>query len=58
LVLTLYLVALHCVESGMLRGRPFGGVMTLINKNLRKNTATIHCYERLIVIKVANYLCV
>jgi len=24
------------VLSGMLRGRPFGGVMTLINKNLRK----------------------
>jgi len=22
---------LSCVESGMLRGRPFGGVMTLVN---------------------------
>jgi len=46
----------NCVESGMLRGRPFGGVMTLINKNLRKNTTTIHCDERLVVIKVVNYL--
>ena len=26
----------NCVESGMLRDRPFGGVMTVINKNLRK----------------------
>jgi len=26
-----------CTESGFLRRRPFGGVMSLINKNLRKN---------------------
>ena len=28
---------MKCVESGMLTGRPFGGVVTLINNNLRKN---------------------
>ena len=48
----------NCVESGMLRGRPFGGVMTLINKKVRKNTITIHCEERFVVIKVFNILLV
>jgi len=45
-----------CLESGMLRGRPFGGVMTLINKKLRKNTVTVHCEERFVIIKVFNCL--
>ena len=27
---------LGCVESGMLRGRPFGEVITLVNNKLRK----------------------
>ena len=44
-----------CLESGMLRGRPFGGVMVLINENLRRHTTTIHCEERLAVIKVYNF---
>jgi len=34
-----------CVEVGMLRGRPFGGVLTLINKDLRRFVETIHCEE-------------
>jgi len=46
----------NCVESGMLRGRPFGGVMTLVNKKLRKNTITIHCDERFVIVKVFNSL--
>ena len=46
----------HCIESGMLRGRPYGGVMILIIKNLRKNTTTIFCEERFVVVKIFNYL--
>ena len=34
----------------MLRGRPFGGVMTLVNKKLRKFTTTIHCDERFVLL--------
>ena len=44
------------VETGMLRGRPFGGVITLINNALRKKTKTIHCTDRYVVTRVANYL--
>ena len=40
----------------MLRGRPFGGVMILIKKALRKYTTTIHCDARFVIIKVYNYL--
>ena len=47
-----------CVEAGMLRGRPFGGVITLINKNLRKFVETIHCDERYVIIRLANYIIV
>jgi len=45
-----------CLQSGMLRGRPFGGVMCLIHKKLRKDTVLVHCDERYSVIKVFNYL--
>ena len=34
-----------CLESGMLRGRSYGGVMTLIKKSLRKVATTIYCEE-------------
>jgi len=44
------------IESGIIRGRPFGGLMTLIKKELRNLMQTIHCEERFIVVKVANYL--
>ena len=40
------------VDAGVLRGRPYGGVMTLIKKDLRNVTTTIHCEERFVVIKV------
>ena len=45
-----------CLESGLLRGRPYGGVMTLINNNLRKHTVVVHCEERFVIVKVFNYL--
>jgi len=37
------------VECGMLLGRPFGGVMTLIKKSLRKNTETVYCSDRYVI---------
>ena len=47
-----------CLESGLLRGRPYGGVMTLISNRLRKHTVTVHCDERFVIIKIYNYLIV
>ena len=43
------------VDFGMLRGRPYGGVMMLIRNELQRLTETIHCDERYVVIRVANY---
>ena len=40
-----------CLESGMLRGRPFGGVMTLVSKALLSNTSAVHCDERFNIVK-------
>ena len=44
------------VESGMLRGRPFGGVMMLIKNNLRKHTETVKCDDRYIIVRIGNLL--
>ena len=44
----------NTVESGMLRGRPFGGVICLIKKDLRKITRTIHCSDRYSIVKVGD----
>jgi len=44
------------VESGMLRGRPFGGLMNLVKNDLRNVTQTIHSEERFTIVKLANYL--
>ena len=44
------------VESGVLRGRPFGGVSILINNNIRYLCKTITCSERYAIVKVANYI--
>ena len=48
----------NCLETGMLRGRPFGGVVTLIKKKYRSCTQSIYCDERFVVIRFANYLIV
>jgi len=42
----------------MLRGRPFGGVMTMIRNELRAVTETVLCDERYVVVRVANCLIV
>jgi len=45
------------VEAGMLRGGPYGGVMTLIKKFLGKvATMMIHCEDRSVVVKILNCL--
>ena len=44
------------IESEIIRGRPFGGLMTLIKKEFRNLMQTIHCEERFTVVKLANYL--
>ena len=44
------------VESGPLRGRPFGGLMCLVNNSLRDITQTIHCSDRFIILRIANFL--
>jgi len=46
------------VDTSMLRGRPFGGAILLINKRLRSITQTIHCDERYAIVKVGNTLLV
>ena len=46
------------IESGLLRGRPFGGVSILINNNIRYLCKTITCSERYAIVKVANYIIV
>jgi len=46
------------VETGILRGRPFGGVLTMIHNSLRKITETIFCSERFAIIKIANIIIV
>ena len=44
------------VESGMLRGRPFGGVMTLIRNDLRSVTETVIADDRFVIIRIAKYI--
>jgi len=46
------------VQSGVLMDRPFGGVVSLVNKKLRHVTETVCYRERYTVIKVINYLIV
>jgi len=45
-----------CLDSGMLCGRPYGSIMTLVKKGLRKVSTTIYCEERFYVVKVLNCL--
>jgi len=48
----------NCLQTGMLRGRPFGGVITLVKKAFRSYTQSVHCDERFVVIRLANYVIV
>jgi len=42
------------LESGILRGRPYGGIMIMIKNNLRPFTETIYCSERYAIIRIGN----
>jgi len=44
------------VESGILYGRPFGGVMTLIKVSLRPYTQLIYTSDRCTIIKLLDYI--
>ncbi len=44
------------VESGLLKGRPFGGIMIMIKHDLRKFTETIYCTDRCAIVRVADVL--
>ena len=46
----------NAVDIGMLYGRPFGGVMTLIKRSLRTVTETIFSSDRFLIIKVGDCL--
>ena len=46
----------NSVQSGILYGRPYGGVITLISRNLRKVTETLYCSDRFTIIRIADYL--
>ena len=45
-----------CVAQGVLRGRPFGGVMTLVNRKLQNITRVVCAEERYVVVTVGNIL--
>lgn len=45
-----------CVESGVLHGRPFGGVMTLVHKKWLRCTELVCATDRYVVVIVGNLL--
>ena len=45
-----------CVERGILHGRPFGGVMTLVNKKLQKHAKIVCAADRNVLVSVGNLL--
>ena len=47
-----------CIESGVVRGRPYGGVMTLVHKSLQKCTQIVCSDERFVIVIVGNVLIV
>jgi len=45
-----------CVENGILRGRPFGGVMTLVKKKLQKHSKIVCAADRYVIVSVGDLL--
>jgi exonuclease III len=45
-----------CVEQGPLRGRPFGGVTTLVKRDLYKYVHILYCADRYVVIRFMDYI--
>jgi endonuclease/exonuclease/phosphatase family metal-dependent hydrolase len=46
------------ITTGMLKGRPFGGIMFLIKNSLRKITETIYSCDRFAIIKISSFIVV
>ena len=44
------------VESGVLCGRPYGGVMTLVTKKLQNCTKVVYATGRYVVVSVGNLI--
>ena len=47
---------INTIESGLLKGRPFGGVLVLLKKELQKFTRTLFSSDRCVIVKIFNYL--
>jgi len=47
-----------CVQTGVFRGRPFGGVMTLVNKTLSVHNKIICASDRFVIVVVGSLLIV
>ena len=45
-----------CVEMGVLRGRPFGGVMTLVSNKLQNCTEVISATNRYVIVVIGDLL--
>ena len=48
----------NAVESGMLVGRPYGGVAVLIKKSLRSVAHNVYSCDRYAIVKICNYIIV
>ena len=46
----------QCVQESLLKGRPHGGVATLINSSLTTKVAFVKCCERFVILSLGNTL--
>jgi len=46
----------NVITSGILRGRPFGGVAVLVNKQFNNNVKLIHSSERFIIVQLCSLI--
>lgn len=45
-----------CLQSGPLRGRPFGGLMILVHNKLCNLAETLHASERVVIVRIRDIL--
>jgi exonuclease III len=45
-----------CLESGPLKGRPFGGVITLVKQNIANITEILNISDRYVLVKMSDYV--
>ena len=46
----------QCVEQGPSRGRPFGGVTTLVKRDLFEYVHILFCADRYVIIRFMDYI--